>query len=134
MDFKFDNENVGLPHISYIDQYQFSQFLLVYVPKFWVSYTTTKQIPMKVSVMCWSLFLIKLQAFQAATFLKTDSNTGVMFFFVRLQDCVKSWNTCQYVVFSILKWKNCKWQQIHTRTSEPDCFQFLRKLKLMENF
>ena len=36
---------------------------------------------MKVSVMCWSLFLIKLQAFQAATFLKTDSNTGVMFFF-----------------------------------------------------
>ena len=27
--------------------------------------------------LCWSLFLIKLQAFRGATLLKTDSNTGV---------------------------------------------------------
>ena len=27
--------------------------------------------------LCWGLFLIKLQAFRPATFLKRDSNTGV---------------------------------------------------------
>ena len=33
---------------SYID---FSQLLLIYVPRFWVGYITCKQIPMKVSVV-----------------------------------------------------------------------------------
>ena len=28
--------------------------------------------------LCWSLFLIKLQAFRAATLLKRDSNTDVL--------------------------------------------------------
>ena len=28
--------------------------------------------------LCWSLFLIKLQAFMHATLLKRDSNTGVL--------------------------------------------------------
>ena len=29
--------------------------------------------------LCWGLFLIKLQAFRPAIFLKRDSNTGVSF-------------------------------------------------------
>ena len=33
--------------------------------------------------LCWSLFLIKLQAFRPAAFLKRDSNTGVFLWSLR---------------------------------------------------
>ena len=70
----------GLLKQIYKSLLYFSRYLLIYVSRFWVSYTFVKQIQVNVLTICWSLFFIKLHAFQPPAILsKRDSNTAVMF-------------------------------------------------------
>ena len=67
--------------------------------------------------MCWSLFLIRLQAWKAATILKRDSNTGVFLCNLRNWKCCTLQNTsggcfCSYTEIKNYIWNtfivNCK--------------------------
>ena len=49
--------------------------------------------------LCWSLFLIKLQAFRVATLLKRDSNTGV---FLSILELFKVWFSSSKIILCYL--------------------------------
>ena len=63
-------------------------------------------------LLCWGFFLIKLQAFRPATFLKRDSNTGV------------SCGYCEILKTDFLKKTSggCFWQSYHSTVKSGGVF------------
>ena len=70
--------------------------------------------------LCWSLFLIKLQARSPATLFKRDSNTGVFLWILR--------NGCKWLFLSTLQVKNLSNSHMETWSSSSE--ETLQKIVL----
>ena len=59
--------------------------------------------------LCWSLFLIKLQASRLATLLKRDSDTGIFLWILQTLRTLISKNTCERLLLIVVVYCKENW-------------------------
>ena len=84
--------------------------------------------------LCWSLFLIKLQALRPATLLKKDSNTGVYLWNLRIFNNTFFKEHFQWLFLYVLYYSNYQYLQADIENSRWETMRKVLRMNLLFPF